>query len=45
MMGLKVDALSNSNISLVFFVLMPTLVAGIGILVDKYISRASFSSQ
>jgi hypothetical protein len=44
LMGINLNALSNYNIALVLFVLMPCLIGGIGLLANKFLSKAANSS-
>jgi hypothetical protein len=44
-MGLEIDALSNLNISIVFFIILPSLIGGIALLVTIFTSKASPSPQ
>jgi hypothetical protein len=39
LLGLQPSALSNFNISLITFVILPALVGGIGLLVTKFLSK------
>lgn len=39
LMGINVNALSNYNIALVLFVIMPSLIGGIGLLVNKFLLK------
>jgi hypothetical protein len=41
LMGINIIALSNYNIGLVLFVVMPSLIGGIGLIVNKFVSKAA----